>query len=61
MLAAITATAFKSVHPIEIQEGYVDSSGYDGGPNENLDAFPIDPQRLRPQPDDFFDQPGYRF
>jgi hypothetical protein len=61
VLAAITATAFKSVHPIEIQEGYVDSSGYDGGPNENLDAFPIDPQRLRPRPDDFFDQPGYRF
>ena len=61
VLAAITATAFKSVHPVEIQEGYIDSSGYGGGPNENLDAFPIDPQRLRPQPDDFFDQPGYRF
>lgn len=61
VLAAITATAFKTVHPVEIQEGYVDSSGYGGGPNENLDAFPIDPQRLRPQPDDFFDQSGYRF
>lgn len=28
VLAAITATAFKSVHPIEIQQGYIDSSGF---------------------------------
>lgn len=61
VLAAIAATAFKSVHPIEIQEGFIDTSGYGGGHNENLDAFPIDPERLRAGPDDFFDEAGYRF
>ena len=61
VLAAIAATAFKSVHPIEIQEGFIDTSGYGGGHNENLDAFPIDPERLRPGPDDLFDEAGYRF
>ena len=61
VLAAIAATAFKSVHPIEIQEGFIDTSGYGGGHNENLDAFPIDPERLRAGPDDFCDEAGYRF
>lgn len=61
VLAAIAATAFKSVHPIEIQQGFIDSSGYDAGPNPNLDEFPIDPQRLRAQPDDFFGEAAYRF
>ena len=61
VLAAIAATAFKSVHPTEIQQGFVDSSGYDAGPNPNLDGFPIDPARLRAQPDDFFGEARYRF
>jgi hypothetical protein len=61
VLAAIAATAFKSVHPIEIQQGYIDSSGYGAGPNRNLDGFPIDDERLRPQPDDFLDEARYRF
>jgi len=61
VLAAIAATAFKSVHPIEIQQGYIDSSGYDAGPNRNLDGFPIDPEHLRARPDDFYGEAGYRF
>lgn len=61
VLAAIAATAFKSVHPIEIQQGYIDSSGYGAGPNENLDGFPIDPAHLRALPDDLFDEARYRF
>lgn len=61
LLAAIATTAFKSVHPIEIQQGFIDSSGYDAGPNSNLDGFPIDPARLRARPDDFFDEARYRF
>lgn len=61
VLAAIAATAFKSVHPIQIQQGYIDSSGYDAGPNRNLDGFPIDPARLRALPGDFFDEARYRF
>lgn len=61
VLAAIAVTAFKSVHPIEIQQGYIDSSGYDGGPNRNLDGFPIDAERLRARPDDFYGEAGYRF
>lgn len=61
VLAAIAVTAFKSVHPIEIQQGFIDSSGYDAGPNPSLNEFPIDPERLRAQPDDFFGAAGYRF
>ena len=62
VLAAIAATAFKTVHPIDIEPGSIDSSGYDGGPNEQLDAFPAVPAELkRPRPDDFYEQPGYRF
>lgn len=61
VLATIASTAFKSVHPVEIQQGFIDSSGYDAGPNLSLDEFPIDPARLRAQPGDFFGEPGYRF
>lgn len=53
VLAAIAATGFKSVHPIEIQEGLIDTAGCGGGHNENLDAFPIDPERLRAGSGDF--------
>ncbi len=61
VLATITSTAFKSVHPIEIQQGFIDSSGYDGGPNDNLSAFPVAEQHLARRPDDLFGEPGYRF
>lgn len=61
VLAAIAATSFKSVHPIEIQQGYIDSSGYGGGPNQNLDGFPIDRDRLRRGSEDLFGEARYRF
>jgi hypothetical protein len=61
VLATIAATGFKSIHPIEIQQGFIDSSGYGAGPNQNLDSFPIDQERLRGQRDDFFGEAGYRF
>ena len=61
VLAAIASTAFKSVHPIEIQEGFIDSSGYGSGPNDNLAAFPIPAPHLARRPDDLFGEPGYRF
>ena len=62
ILAAIASTAVKSVHPIDIQSGYIDTDGYGGGPNPVLDTFPNIPSELRrPQTEDFFDEPGYRF
>jgi hypothetical protein len=62
VLAAIASTAVKSVHPIEIQEGFIGSSGYNGGPNEALDTFAAIPRDLlRPRVADFFGEPGYRF
>jgi hypothetical protein len=62
VLAAIAATAVKGVHPIEIQSGIFDTSGYGGGPNDALLAFPMIPDELlRSRPDDFYDQAGYRF
>lgn len=61
VLAALAATAIKSVHPIEIQQGYIDTSGYGGGPNRVLGEFDIDGDLLRTREDDFFREPGYRF
>ena len=61
LLAGLAATAIKSVHPIEIQQGYIDTSGYGGGPNPLLREFAIDGELLRTRDDDFFSEPGYRF
>lgn len=61
VLAAIAATGFKTVRPIEIEQGYIDTSGYGCGPNPNLDVFPIDNERLRGGPDDLLDEARYRF
>ena len=62
LLAALAATGLKSVHPIEIQSGYVDTSGYGGGPNDALNSFPfIPPELRRDHHDDLFGQAGYRF
>jgi hypothetical protein len=61
ILAAIAATAVKTVHPIDIQPGLIDTSGYGRGPNEVLGGFPIPDDLLRPAPDDLLGQPGSRF
>jgi hypothetical protein len=62
VLAAIAATAVKTVHPIDIQPGMIDTSGYGGGPNEALDVFTaIPPELLRPREDDFYGHAGDRF
>jgi hypothetical protein len=47
VLAALAVTASKSVHPIEIQPGYWDTSGWGGGPNDALDSFPAIPDVVR--------------
>jgi hypothetical protein len=62
VLAALAATAVKSAHRNEIQPGYIDTSGYGGGPNDALDSFPSIPDDLRrTREDDLFGQAGYRF
>ncbi|HSH62027.1 MAG TPA: hypothetical protein VK988_20740 [Acidimicrobiales bacterium] len=60
ILAAIASTAVKSVHPIEIQLGFIDSSGYGAGPNPALSAFRAIPAELsRPRDDDLFGEARY--
>lgn len=61
VLAALASMAIKTVHPISIQQGFIDTSGYGGGPNETLSAFEIPQELLRTRPDDFYSEPGYRF
>lgn len=62
VLAAIASTAVKSVHPIDIQAGYIDTTGYGGGPNEAFYSFPaIAKELLLPRADDLNGLPGYRF
>jgi hypothetical protein len=60
VLAAIAVSGFKSVHPVTIEQGYIDSSG-GSGPNRRLDAFPIDSDRLVGRGDDLFQEARYRF
>lgn len=62
-LAAIAATAVKSIRPIEIVPGMIDASGYGGGPNvEAFAAFPAIPNlALTHREDDFVGHPEYRF
>ena len=62
VLAALASTAFKSIHRIEIQPGYIDTSGYGSGPNTALDAFSSIPaDLLRAHDGDLLGEPGYRF
>ncbi|MDN5871463.1 MAG: hypothetical protein L0H73_12165 [Nitrococcus sp.] len=62
LLAPIAATAFKGVHPIEIQPGTIDTAGYGGGHNDAAFApFAIPDDLLEPQANDCLGQPGYRF
>ncbi len=62
VLAAIAATAVKSVRPIEIQMGVTDTSGYGGGPLlAGFQAFAIPQSLLQPQQGDPHGEPGDRF
>lgn len=62
VLATIAATGVKSIEPIEIASGMIDTSGYGGGANfQAFDAFAIPDELREPLPDDLLGQPGYRF
>lgn len=63
VLATITSTAVKSVDPIEIVPGFIDTSGWTGGVNEtDFASFSAIPDDLkRPQESDGAWDPGYRF
>jgi len=51
----------KSVHPIEIVPGYIDTSGYGGGPNEEaFESFSAIPRELRAPRGTYLDG-DYRF
>lgn len=63
ILAAIAATCTKSVEPIEIIPGMIDTSGYGAGPHlESFAAFSAIPRiLLAPRGTDYDGQPEYRF
>lgn len=63
ILATMAATAIKTVHPVEIIPGWIDTSGEGGGAyREGFERFPSIPGNLlEPRDDDFHGQPGYRF
>lgn len=61
LLAAMTAGSMKSLHPITIEMGYVDTSGYGGGSNTLLRQFTLPDSITALRPDDWFEDPGYRF
>lgn len=60
-LASIAGFGFKTVHPIDIEEGYIDTSGYGGGASQLLAEFSIPSELTDVRPDDFYGEPGYRF
>ena len=62
ILAAIASTPVKSVHPIDVQPGFIDTSGDGSGPNDALATFKAIPAALlRGRDDDLNGEPGYRF
>jgi hypothetical protein len=61
VLAALVAFSFKVENPIWIEQGYIDTSGYGGGPNGLLAAFAIPEHLTAVRDDDMFGEPGYRF
>jgi len=62
VLAAIASTAVKSVEPVDIQMGFMDTTDYGNGPNKALAVFTsISEELLAPGPDDFWGEAGYRF
>lgn len=61
ILAAIVATAIKSVAPIEVRPGVLNSSAWDDGPTAELVAFPGIPPHLLETRDPGVKPPGARF
>ena len=61
VLAALAAAVDGPDQRIVIEAGYIDTSGYGGGPNEVLAAFAIPDDLLRACDDDLYAQAGYRF
>jgi len=61
VLAALAAMGTKTVHPIGIAQGYIDTSGYGGGPNTALRDFSIPSHLTDVRSEDFYGEPGYRF
>ena len=61
VLAALAERAANGMHRVDIQLGYIDTSGYGGRPNPALTAFDVDPSLLVVRADDLFGEPGYRF
>ena len=47
--------------PIMIEQGFIDSSGYGGGPNTSLERFSTPAALVEGRPDDLFGEPGYRW
>ncbi len=61
VLAAISASAVKTVRPFEIQLGFIDSSGDGSERNYRLDEFDLPSELTERRDDDFYGEPGYRF
>ena len=63
VLAALAGMGLKSIEPVEIVPGMIDTSGDGGGVNdEAFEAFPAIPREARvPQDDDLFGHGEYRF
>lgn len=62
VLATLASLSFQFTDPPIIRMGYMDTSGYGGGPIDIAQLVPtVDPVALRPRHDDPFTEPGYRF
>lgn len=61
VLAAIAERVARGMRRVDVQLGYIDTSGYGGGPNPAFAAFDIDRSLLAARADDLFGEAGYRF
>lgn len=62
VLAALTSFGLKTIRPIIVEQGFIDSSGdYGSGHNHLMNRFEFPSHLFEPRKDDLFGQPGYRF
>lgn len=59
VLAALAAIGTKTINPIIVRQGYIDSDY--GGPNGHLERFRLPEELTRRRDSDLMGEPGYRF
>lgn len=61
VIAGLVEVMVAAGHRVQVQQGFIDTSGEGGGHNPILDAFDLPDESLALRDDDLYGQVGYRF